>query len=68
MTDDALTLEYLVEFAREQQAAAVRRDQFREDRCDRCGHGFHGLPCASTAITANSSGPCLCPSALDGAK
>jgi hypothetical protein len=60
MTAAPLDDDYLTTFALEQQAAAYRKQNDHADRCKRCRHVFHGLPC-----TAEFPSPCTCPSAWE---
>lgn len=49
--------DYLETVAREQQAAAYRRDREHDDRCTPCGHTWHGLACTAQGAAF----PCGCP-------
>ena len=52
MTDEPLTYEYLLEFARARQHRSSPTYDF--ESCPRCSHKWHGLPCET----------CSCPSAV----
>jgi hypothetical protein len=55
MTDDPDDFEtFLMAWARKREADAVQLELYR-DRCQRCGHRFHGLTCMTT------SERCTCP-------
>lgn len=65
VNEDNLSLDYLLEFARDQQGVGnpISGPRRSIGKCHSCGHEFHGLHCSVIA-----GGMCTCPTSyVEGA-
>jgi hypothetical protein len=63
MTDEPITEDWLMEFARAQQLEAWRKQHQDSAKCPACRHNEHGVVCSFTGTWTS----CDCPSSYWGA-